>query len=498
MVFASLTFLYIFLPLNLILYYVSKNAMYRNVLLTVFSFVFYAWGEPIWISLLFLSALVDYLNGLMIQRNRKKFGKLGLVVSVCVNLGLLMSFKYSGFIVENVNTVFGTGFTVPSFALPVGISFYSFQTLSYVIDVYRGEVKAQKSFMKFLMFVSLYHQLVAGPIVRYAHIAHEIDNRKFNIGDISSGITRFCIGLFKKVCIANVAGQFVVTYLEKGNLDTMSVAESWFGIIMFSIQIYFDFSGYSDMAIGLGKMFGFHYHENFNYPYISRSATEFWRRWHISLGTFFRDYVYIPLGGNKQSEYHPKPGKPFRNAIRRFANKYLGAKKWKGYRNLFIVWFLTGFWHGASWNFIFWGLFFGFLIFIERAFLLKIFKMIPNIFGHVYLLFAAVIGWAIFYFTDLDKLWKYLGVMFGASGNALTNFKFEVAFRENLFWMLFAMLLCMPIYLWIHRRVKRQLVKRKMSPLMWGMNVAFTFLLLFLATSMLVGNSYNPFIYYRF
>ncbi len=488
MVFASLSFLYIFLPLNLILYYVSKNSTYRNLILTIFSFIFYAWGEPIWIALLFLTALIDYANGRFIEANRgKQIAKIGVICSLVFNISTLLTFKYSAFIVSNLNQLFGSHFHVPSFALPIGISFYTFQSISYVIDVYTGKVTGQKSLLKFLMFVSLYHQLVAGPIVRYVHIANEIDKRRFNIGDISAGVTRFIVGLFKKVCIANVAGVFVKKYLD-GDLAHLSVAEAWFGIIMFTFQIYFDFSGYSDMAIGLGRMFGFHYYENFNYPYIAKSATDFWRRWHISLSTWFRDYIYIPLGGNKT----------------------------KGYRNLFIVWFLTGFWHGgahgACWNYILWGLFWGTLILMERAFLGAFFKKIPSFFGHIYLIAAMIFSWALFYFTDLERLGIFLRILFGAQGYEWSTFEFRIEFNENIYWMLFALLFCMPIYLMIHRFVKKQIVVRQRKIIegnnksvniywmykLWIMNMVVNCVLLFLATSMLVGNTYNPFIYYRF
>ena len=303
MVFASLNFLFFFLAINLILYYLIKNKTFRNVLLTVMSLVFYAWGEPIWIGLLVFSSFVDYIHGLLIEKFRgTKWAKAPLISCIIINLSILATFKYAGFITDNVNFLTGLKLSVPTYSLPIGISFYTFQTISYVIDVYKQEVKAQRSFMKFLLFVSLFHQLVAGPIVRYSHIANEIDNRKLRINDISAGISRFCIGLFKKICIANVAGEMVVTYMG-GDLSTLAFSEAWFGILMFTIQIYFDFSGYSDMAIGMGRMVGFHYHENFNYPYTSKSASDFWRRWHISLGTFFRDYIYIPLGGNKKRFY---------------------------------------------------------------------------------------------------------------------------------------------------------------------------------------------------
>ncbi|MCU0432078.1 MAG: MBOAT family protein [Bacteroidia bacterium] len=470
MVFASLTFLYIFLPLNLILYYLSKNSTYRNVLLTLFSFVFYAWGEPVWILLLVFSSMVDYANALFIEKYREtKWARLGIVSTVIFNAGILMAFKYSGFVVENINLLLGTNFAVPEFALPVGISFYTFQTVSYVIDVYRREVPAQRSPMKFLMFVSLYHQLVAGPIVRYSHIAHEIDNRKFNIGDISSGVGRFCIGLFKKVCIANVAGELVAKYLD-GDFALLSVGEAWFGLIMFSVQIYFDFSGYSDMAIGLGRMFGFHYHENFNYPYIAKSATEFWRRWHISLGTFFRDYLYIPLGGNKRFPV----------------------------RNLFVVWFLTGLWHGASWNFIFWGLYFGLLIYAERLFLFKLLNKIPAAVSHVYLLIAAVLGWALFYFESLPRLGAFFEILFGANRRGgVWDMQLTLDLQENVFWLLLTLLLCLPVYHWFNRRVRRQVTRQNRPYFLLG-SMALSMVLLFMATAMLTGKSYNPFIYYRF
>lgn len=300
MVFASLIFLFLFLPLNLLLYYSSKNVNWRNWVLIIFSLAFYSWGEPIWITLMIFSALIDYINALWIEKYRgTKWAKLGIVSTLFFNLGLLITFKYDVFIVENVNSILGTSFTSPGYGLPIGISFYTFQTISYVVDVYRGDVKAQKSFPKFLMFVSLFHQLVAGPIVRYEHIAHEIDNRKEKLSDINKGVTRFCIGLFKKVVIANIAAELVAKYMD-ADIGGLSTGAAWFGLLMFAIQIYFDFSGYSDMAIGLGWMFGFHYHENFKYPYTATSITDFWRRWHISLGTFFKDYLYIPLGGNRK------------------------------------------------------------------------------------------------------------------------------------------------------------------------------------------------------
>ena len=469
MVFASLIFVFLFLPLNLILYYSSGNKSYRNWLLVIFSLFFYSWGEPVWIVVMLFSASVDYVNALLIERYRgTRMAKLGLVSSLIVNLGLLMLFKYSAFLYQNINDLFGWSLEVPSFSLPIGISFYTFQAISYVVDVYRNEVKAQRSYLKFLMFISLYHQLVAPPIMRYSHIAHEIDHRKENVYDISRGINRFCIGLFKKVFFANVAGQLVVQYLNS-DLSTLSVAGSWFGLFMFGIQIYFDFSGYSDMAIGLGWMFGFHYHENFNYPYIAKSATDFWRRWHISLSTFFRDYIYIPLGGNK------------RNA----------------YLNLFIVWFLTGLWHGASWNFILWGLYFGVLIAIEKLFLGRVLERLPGFIAHIYLVVAALLGWGIFYFTDLSTLGTFFSILFGFSSNPVLDFELGIVIRNYIFWIIAAVTFCMPAYhlfdKWSDGRFE-EVTALRLRLAYIGVNVV----LLLVSVSLLVGKSYNPFLYFRF
>jgi alginate O-acetyltransferase complex protein AlgI len=469
MVFASLTFLFRFLPLNLALYYISSNKDYRNWILVIFSIFFYSWGEPIWVVLLFISALVDYINGLVIERYRGTIGeKLGLISSLVINLGLLGTFKYSGFITENINALFGLDLAVPSFALPIGISFYTFQTISYTVDVYRGEVKAQRSFMKFMMFVSLYSQLVAGPIVRYQHIAHEIDNRTISTDDISYGVTRFCQGLFKKVFFANIAGELAQPFLN-GNLETLSVGGSWFGIIMFSLQIYFDFSGYSDMAIGLGRMFGFHFHENFNHPYIAKSATDFWRRWHISLGSFFRDYLYIPLGGNKTNFY----------------------------RNLLIVWFLTGLWHGASWNFIFWGLYFGILIALERLFLSKFLERLPVFFSHTYLILIAIFGWVIFYFTDLSTLGAYLSVMMGFSGHAFWDVALGSQLQANIIWFLIALIFCMPVAKFLKAKLDHRITDKQRLALPY-MQTAWNVVMLLISVAFLVGKTYNPFLYFRF
>ena len=468
MVFSSLTFLYFFLPINLLLYYIIKNIYYRNFILTLSSFIFYAWGEPLWILLLLFTSFFDYINGRLIEKFGKSLkSKWVLGISVFVNLGLLAAFKYSGFIYENISFFVTLPFPKPENTLPIGISFYTFQTISYVVDVYRGKVKAQRNPLNFLLFVSLFHQLVAGPIVRYEHIANEINGRKFKWEDFSSGVQRFCFGLFKKVMIANVAGSFVDIYLIN-HFSELTIYEAWFGIFMFAIQIYFDFSGYSDMAIGLGRMFGFHYLENFNTPYTATSATDFWRRWHISLGTFFRDYLYIPLGGNKK-------------------NMYL---------NLAIVWILTGVWHGASWNFIFWGAYFGLFIIIEKLFFLKVLSFVSRFFSHVYALFIVLMGWVIFYFTDLNQMGQFFGILFNFNNLEPISDLLFIELRENVFWLALTILLCMPWKVWLGY-IKWQPTTGWVN--FYRLNMIYINLgFLFISTIYLVGKSYNPFLYFRF
>ncbi len=469
MVFANLLFIYLFLPLNLIFYFISKNTVWRNSVLVAFSFLFYAWGEPVWVLLLLTSAAFDYMNGRLIERFRgRAWARVFLTGSLLLNLGLLCTFKYSGFFVENLNLLFGTGFQVPAFDLPIGISFYTFQTLSYVIDVYQGKAQAQQNPAWYLLYLSLYPQLVAGPIVRYVDVEREIRNRKTDLLSFSEGLGRFIIGLVKKVLVANTAGSLVSSFMD-GDLSGLTVGAAWFGAVMFTIQIYYDFSGYSDMAIGLGRMFGFRYLENFNYPYISRSATEFWRRWHISLSSFFRDYVYIPLGGNRKHQY----------------------------LNLAVVWFLTGFWHGASWNFILWGLYFGVLIVLEKLFLESRLQRLPRFLQHIYLLFLAVVGWVIFYFTDLGRLKTYLGAMFGMGGIPLWDHQIGLTVMNNLFWLVLAAVFCMPVVREIKKFILRRLSAGQAS-LLTAMQVPLNFILLICCTAQLVGQSYNPFLYYRF
>lgn len=464
MIFADLFFIYIFLPLNLILYYCSKNKTFRNAVLIAFSMFFYAWGEPIWFYLLLITAFADYGLGRLIGAANSRNGKKAvLITSVALNLASLIVFKYSGFLIQNLNLILPWDIPVPRFSLPIGISFYTFQAISYLADVYRGDVKAQKNPMKFLLYLSMYHQLVAGPIVRYSHVADEIDNRRVSSEEISRGITRFMVGLAKKVMIANAAGVFAEQYLG-GDLTKLSSGAAWFGILMFTIQIYFDFSGYSDMAIGLGMMFGFHYHENFNYPYTSVSVTDFWRRWHISLSSFFRDYIYIPLGGNRRHQF----------------------------LNLLAVWFLTGLWHGASWNFILWGLYFCFLLILEKSFLLKLLEKIPKVFRRIYALTAIVFGWALFYFTDLSRLGQFFKAAFtgGFRDTALS-----LTLSSNCFWLIAAVIACLPVVPFMKKKLEGTNPPAAASEIM---RAVFTLVLLAACTVLLAGQSYNPFLYYRF
>ncbi len=464
MVFASLIFIYLFLPLNILLYYLSKNVTYRNIILIIFSLFFYAWGEPVWVLLLILSALLDYINGRVIDRCRGTYkAKLALIASVVVNLGLLTTFKYSGFFISNINMLLGTSIPVPKFELPIGISFYTFQTLSYVLDVYRGRVEAAKKYHCYLLYLSLYPQLIAGPIVRYTDVAAAIKDRRSTLNGIYYGASRFCVGLAKKVLIANVAGNITAQYMNS-NMMNLPAAAAWFGAIMYTLQLYFDFSGYSDMAIGLGKMFGFEYPENFNYPYIAKSSTEFWRRWHISLSSFFRDYVYIPLGG-------------------KYRHQYL---------NLAIVWLLTGLWHGASWNFIAWGAYYGIFIMLEKLFLLKYTEKLPSVLRHIGQLVIVILGWVLFYFTDITEAWRYITVMFGASGTLYTS-AFGAVFMNNIFFVLVACAVCIPIL----PRIKR-LLEQKAPALQVYLTTICSAVLLIASSAALVGESYNPFLYFNF
>lgn len=472
MVFSSLFFLYFFFPVVLGSYFLVKNQTYRNSILVIASLFFYAWGEPLWVCILVLTVAMDHLHGRIAEKYHGQWqSKAALLSSVIMNLSLLGFFKYWGFLMSNINSLLGTSIPFREFALPLGISFYTFQTLSYVIDVYRGDVAAQKSFAKQLLYVSMFPQLVAGPIVRYRDIAAQIEKRIVTVPGFSQGVSRFVIGLGKKVILANTAGEISDIFL-KGDISALSVLGAWFGIALFTLQIYFDFSGYSDMAIGLGGMFGFTYKENFNYPYVAKSASEFWRRWHMSLGSFFRDYVYIPLGG-----------------------------KYKMYaRNLLIVWFLTGLWHGASWNFVIWGLYYGLLIFLEKAFLQKWLERLPGFVSHIYLIIAVVVGWVFFYFTDLKQGLAFLQIMFGLSAASISDPTVLIHYTNNAVFFGLAIIASTPILGWLKTRIA-VLIRPDVSVKMLDNPVlvpVISGLLLLISTILLVGKSYNPFLYFRF
>ena len=471
MVFSSLFFLCNFLPLSLGLYYLFKNRTYRNWLLIVISLIFYAWGEPIWISVLLLSTFFSYFCALIAEKNRGSFkGKMSLVISVVGNLLILGFFKYSGFLIDNINGIIGSNIQTPDIGLPIGISFYTFKIVSYLVDVYNGETEAQKSPFKLLLYVSLFHQLMAGPITRYRDISEAIDNRVETFKDFNSGVSRFIIGLGKKVILAGTAGKVVESFLST-DYTRLSLLGAWFGILMFAFQLYFDFSGYSDMAIGLGSMFGFKYKENFDYPYISKSASEFWRRWHISLGSFFRDYVYIPLGGNRKHRI----------------------------RNLFIVWALTGLWHGANWNFVIWGLYYFVLLLIEKAFLLKLFEKLPGLISRLYLWVAVLVGWVFFYHTDISQAFKFLGIMFGSGAKAISSPELSIHFWNNAVFLVISIIGCTPLISGIIKKIKGEGDGGKIIRFfeVYGKPV-FNIAVLILSVIFLVGQSYSPFMYFKF
>lgn len=462
LVFSSLVFLCVFLPIVLVTYNFSKNITYKNIILVISSLFFYAWGEPAYVIMLLVSILINYIFGRLIDSfYGKTESRVCMIAAVIVNLGMLGVFKYTGFFVENINLIFRTSIPDPKIGLPLGISFYTFQTLSYILDVYNGKTRVQKSLINFGAYVSMFPQLVAGPIVRYSDIARELNFRHTTLDDFSDGIKRFVSGLCKKVIIANYAGSAASLLLDSPRL---SVASAWLGILFYAFQIYFDFSSYSDMAIGLGRMFGFHFIENFRYPYISKSITDFWRRWHISLSSFFRDYVYIPLGGNR----------------------------YKAVRNLFIVWFLTGMWHGASWNFILWGIFYGVMLFIEKKSYKNFLQRIPRPLCYAYTMFIVLIGWALFYYTDTAMLVQWFKNAFGV-GNSLYDLVTVSTLYTNMWLLVLCVVASTPIprmlFNGICRRFKRFALVAE--PLAVAVGIVSCLILL-------VGQTYNPFLYFRF
>ena len=482
MVFSDLFFLFVFIPAFALCYLLAtlcdgkllslpekKSCLSRNITIVLFSLIFYGWGEPVYIFLMILCVLLNYLSGLAIDRfdgvQRKRAFVLGLVANILI-LGI---FKYAGFFATTLNSI-GIPVPVPQISLPIGISFYIFQSISYLVDVYRREAAAQRHFGNLLLYISMFPQLVAGPIVRYDTIAREIGERKTTAQDVTDGIFRFLIGLGKKVIIANQFSEVADQFLLNG-VNNLSTPGAWIGILAFTLQIYFDFSGYSDMAIGMGRCMGFHFNENFNHPYCGKSITDFWRRWHISLGSFFRDYVYIPLGGNRRHQA----------------------------MNLLVVWFLTGMWHGASWNFIFWGLYFGLIVLIEKYTILRIADRIPSFVQHIYCLFFVVLGWGLFYYDDLGAMGKFFSSLFGHT-EAVADISVQSALWGN-FWLWFvAIFFCMPV----RRLLDERLVKlcgENTQALAWtqlSVRLVVSVIILVTSVALLVGATNNAFIYTRF
>lgn len=473
MIFSSLLFLFRFLPAVLVLYYLAPRPL-RNLVLLLCSLVFYAWGEPVYIILMIVSILVSYTGGILVDRfktqGKRRAARAALLGSSVVSLSLLGFFKYADFLIGTVDSLTGAGINLLKIALPIGISFYTFQTMSYTIDVYRGEAKVQKNLISFGAYVTMFPQLIAGPIVQYKTIDRQLRTRKETAGQFAYGIHRFMIGLGKKVLLANNAGALwdTVSSMEHTQIP---VVMSWMGLAAYTFQLYFDFSAYSDMAIGLGHMFGFRFLENFNYPYISKSITEFWRRWHISLSTWFRDYVYIPLGGNR-----------------------VGV--WKHIRNILVVWMLTGIWHGASWNFVLWGLYYGILLLIEKFVLGKYLKKLPGVFQHIYCMFFVMLGWNLFVFDDMSAGISFARALFGTYGAGFCS-------RETLYLLYNNAVLMVLLILgstqlparagnWICAKL------RGMETILTIVKNVFYVGIFLLSVAWLVDASYNPFLYFRF
>jgi alginate O-acetyltransferase complex protein AlgI len=486
MVFSSLLFVFAFLAICYGLYMIVPGIKARNMILLLFSLVFYAWGGPSFLVLLLLMTLVCYLGGLLIGRYQSR-RKLWLVMTLVVCLGLLGYYKYTGFFLTNVQAIFGVPEVIPAITLPIGISFYTFQLLSYVIDVYRKEVPAQKNYLTLLLYAALFHQCIAGPIIRYSDVNEEIMERRIVRSDVAKGITRFASGLAKKALLANGCAAIVADLVEAPAdfagtpveyLSTVSGAGILLAALCYMLEIYLDFSAYSDMAIGMGLMIGFHYRENFNYPYIADSVTDFWRRWHISLSSFFRDYVYIPLGGNR-------------------------VAVWRNILNLFAVWFLTGLWHGASWNFVLWGLYY-FLFLIFEKFVLRLSKNshgLARVLRTAVTLIIVCFGWMIFYYTDLSMLGTAIAGIFCGNGNPFVDMAVKTKFLGNIFFLIVAILACTPIVPAIGRFFEKKRAAGQSPALVAVYDAATAILpvgLLFLSLLSLVGDSFNPFLYFQF
>lgn len=462
MIFSSLMFLSLFLPLALVLYYITPYK-YKNLILFLVSLLFYAWGEPVYVIIMIFSTVVDFIHGQLIDYypSKKKFV---LISSLFINLGLLVFFKYSDFLIQNINLIFNKNINLLNLKLPIGISFYTFQTMSYTIDVYYGNCKSQKNIIDFGCYVAMFPQLIAGPIVRYITIADQIDGRKLNIAKFSEGVIIFIKGMSKKVLLANNIGMLWDT-IYACSVPNLSTLSAWLGIIAFTFQIYFDFSGYSDMAIGLGKMFGFDFPQNFNYPYISTSVSEFWRRWHITLSTWFKEYVYIPLGGNRT----------------------------KNIRNILIVWLLTGIWHGASWNFAVWGLYFGIILIVEKLILNKYLGKIPIIFRWIYTILLVIIGWVLFSFENLTNSFLFIGKLFSIGGENFVDSNSLYLLSSYSFILIILIIASTPIFKNILEFIKEK------NTFLHNTIISLACITgLVLNLAYIVDASYNPFLYFRF
>lgn len=468
MLFSSIVFLFTFLPAVVILYYLLP-VRFRNVILLLASLVFYAWGEPVYLFLMLLSILFNYFSGLDIARNLqdKRAAKRSLVFNLIINLAVLGFFKYEGFVLDTLNGILPVHISYHALLLPIGISFYTFQILSYIIDVYRGNVKVQTNLPNFALYVTMFPQLIAGPIVQYADVDEQLASREVSRTKFGEGSMYFIRGLAKKVLLANTSGIIFteVSGLAKGNIAVMT---AWLGAFAYMFQIYFDFSGYSDMAIGLGKMFGFEFNMNFNYPYVSKSITEFWRRWHISLSSWFRDYVYIPLGGNRVS-------------------------KIKHIRNLLIVWFLTGLWHGAAWNFVAWGLYYGVILIIEKYLLSPVLDRLPDVVRHIYSIVLVVIGWVLFFSSSFGQAADYIRVMFGAGAHGFADRESMYLLTSNLILWLILIFGSTPL---VHFRYEHMLRTKKWNTTI--INSVVYVALFIVCIAYLVTETYNPFLYFRF
>ena len=468
MLFSSIVFLFSFLPAVMILYYLLP-VRFRNVILLLASLVFYAWGEPVYLFLRLLSILFNYFSGLDIARNLqdKRAAKRSLVFNLIINLAVLGFFKYEGFVLDTLNGILPVHISYHALPLPIGISFYTFQILSYIIDVYRGNVKVQTNLPNFALYVTMFPQLIAGPIVQYADVDEQLASREVSRTKFGEGSMYFIRGLAKKVLLANTSGMIFteVSGLAKGNIAVMT---AWLGAFAYMFQIYFDFSGYSDMAIGLGKMLGFEFNMNFNYPYVSKSITEFWRRWHISLSSWFRDYVYIPLGGNRVS-------------------------KIKHIRNLLIVWFLTGLWHGAAWNFVAWGLYYGVILIIEKYLLSPVLDRLPDVVRHIYSIVLVVIGWVLFFSSSFGQAADYIRVMFGAGAHGFADRESMYLLTSNLILWLILIFGSTPL---VHFRYEHMLRTKKWNTTI--INSVVYAALFIVCIAYLVTETYNPFLYFRF